>query len=649
MSSCLSLYSSALQPGSTGHLLRGGMSSRQIGPSSRILAGPVSGEIGFSYCHLSHLFYLLSVLFLVCCSVCSGVLYVGSTSGSSSGTVVSFHPSPPSWRQVLFTQDLPSNIPSKASMTPYAEIPLEAINQVLQAGTPNPPLLVYAQTRRYSLRRLLHDQTEGNHTINQTQLKSSTLEASASGLGLLYPPPRRKISATSLPTSTDHRRRHLITLHKPSDVSTVTTQDLDQLKARPPITSDEVNLNSSRSGDGDTLISTFNYSINYFLYFEESQASATEDFCQKEEKITANSLRNALSTTRELGEQLLCLSNPNHNRVSELSDLQSLSTAIRSHRQTGLTSYWRELTTPPARTSLIKDSSNAYSTINATSSSSRPTFCHILGNNYYPNLHLTVAMPNNSGNLHDWTTACASCKSTSKDKKELNLIQGLHSLRKSTTQPTLSLLLHLPAGTSDFCLELRADLQEKHSRTQEFYALVCWNPNNLSNHNYARIILNRLLHFLEEPISSLKTTNTCKFDYLFILVYSLCDSKLQASWAQNTTMETVVLALSQLIPHLRCPSETLHAFGAPTSVSSLQVPPRKSSNKKTDKETSFPCQQKSYACSTSALLPPLQLCQQKSYACSTSALLSPLQLCQQKSYACSATSTPARDLCLQCI
>ena len=711
----------ALRPGSTGLLLSCGMSSRQIGPSSRILAGPVSKKIDLYVCDLSYLFsHSLSVLFLfvVQCAVVycmldlhHGVRPVPSSpsiqalcSGGKSSSQGTFHPSPLLWRQVLFTRDSLSNIPSKSSTL---EIPLEA----LQGCTK--PLV----TMPYSLRRLLHDQTEGDHpspSMGQTNLsppsmgqtksfswkrpqkaaqwginhwttnpllliynqtwryntssltreqsiqsftseaskssmmapfKLSTLEATVSDLGLLHPLQLRKISATSLPTSTDHRRRHLTdltTLHNSSDISTVTIQDLDQLKAILPTTSDEFNLISSSSGDVDTLLSTFNYPANYFLYLEESQASVTEDFCQKQEKMTANSYRNSLSA-RELGEQLLCyiaiypnlancynklhaiLHNPTYNRVSELFDLQSLFISIRSHGHTGLTSYWRELTTPTARISLIRDSSATYSTTDATSSSSPPTFCYILGNNYHPNCHSTFAMPSNSGDLYDWTTSYASCQSTIEDKKELNLIQGFHSLRKAIIQPTLSLLLQPSAGASDFCLEIMADLQEKYSRTQEFYALVCWTLNTLPGY-HPRIILSRLVHFLKKTISSLKTTNPCKFDYpLFILVYSLCNSKLQASWAQNTTKETAVPALHQMILPLRHLSETLHAFGAPTSVSSLQIPPRNSSNKKTDKETSFLCQQKSYACSTSALLPPLQ---QKSYACSTSAMLS---ISQQKS------------------
>ena len=669
----------ALRPGSTGHCSAVVCRRDRNGPSSRILAGPVSKKIDLYVCDLSCLFsHSLSVLFLfvVQCAVVycmldlhHGVRPVPSSpsikalcSGGKSSSQGTFHLSPLLWRQVLFTKD----ILSKSSTL---ETPLEALQGCTKPWVTMPysqPCLLHDQTERNHLSPhamgqspqamgqspqamgqspqamgqtnpffLIYNQTGRYHTNSLTKL--STLEAIVSDLGLLHPLQLRKISATSLPTSTDHRRRHLTeltTLYNSSDISTVTIQDLDQLKAILPTTSDEFNLIGSSSGDVDTLLSTFNYPTNYFLYLEESQASATEDFCQKQEKMTANSYRNSLSA-RELGEQLLChitiyatlancynkpdaiLHNSTDNRVSELFDLQSLFISIRSHWHTGLTSYWRELTTPTARIYLSRDSSATHSTSDATSSSSPPTLCYTLGNNYHPNFHPTFAMPYNYGDLHDWTLFYASCQSTVMDKKELNLIQGFHCLRKAIIQHTLSLLLQLSAGTSDFRLEIMADLQEKYSRTQEFHALVCWTLNTLPGYNYTRIILSRLVHFLEETISSLKTTNPCKFDYLFILVYSLCNSKLQASWAQNTTKETAVPALSQIILPLRYLSETLHAFGAPTSVSSLQIPPRKSSNKKTDKETSFLCQQKSYACPTSALLPPLQ---QKSYACSTSAM-----------------------------
>ena len=807
LSGCPCLLRPALQPGSTGQLFSCGVLSKHFGPSSRILAGPVSGEIDLCACGLSHFFYhFLSVLFLsFCSSVCSGVLCVGSTLWSSSGTVVSFQvfipeehksslmkhsksslwkrpleaaqwglnhwvtnpllliydqtkgylPSPLHWRQVLFTRDTLSK--SSTSETPleaaqgctnlwvahpnprlllhdqtegyhpsplakgqtksslwkrpleaaqwginhWVKNPLLLIYDQTKRCTPNPPLLIYDQTRRYHTSSLTREQsiqgsiseafksslvepfksstlearvsslrlssplakrqlcqaltTEATLSISEAfksslmkQLKSSTLEATVSDLGLPHPLQPRKISTPSLPSSPDHRRRSLAdlaTLNRSSGISTMTIQDLDQLKAIPAPTSDEVNLISSRPGDVDKTLSTFNYPANYFLYLEESQASATEDFCQKEEKTAANSSPNGLSATREIGEQLLCSiaihpglanccskldaisNNSADNRVSELLDLHSLFTSIRSHWQTSLNSCWRVLTNSTAEVFLIRDSSATHSTSDATSSFSPPTSYYILD-------HPTFAMPNNSGDLHDWNTFCASCKSTIKDKKELNLIQGLHCLRKAITHPTLSLLLHLPAGTSDFCLEGMAELQEKYSMTQEFYALVCWILNTLPGYKHTRIILSRLVHLLKKTISSLKSTNPCKFDnLLFILVYSLCHSKLQASWAQDTAKETAVPALSQTILPLRHPSETLHASGAPTSVSSSELPPRKSSTKKTDKETPSLSQQKSYACSTSAMLPPHQ---QKSYACSTSAMPS---LSQQKSYDCSTPAT----------
>ena len=344
------------------------------------------------------------------------------------------------------------------------------------------------------------------------RLKIPTLEDTASELGLL-----RKMSTTSLPTSTDHRRRLKTTLHNTSDISTVTTQDLDQLKEAAPITSDEVNLNHSKTRDEDPPHYTLDYSTNYLLDLEEFQDSATEYFYQKEEKTTANSFLNALSTTRELGEQLLCstaiqpnlancynklpanLHNLTNDWVSDLCNTQSLFVSIRSRRHKGLASSWEELRTQTARISLTQDSHDAYSTTNTTSSSSPPIYYSILGNNYHLDYQFTSTMPNNSGEKYDWTTYSDSCQSINEDEKELNLIQKLHCPRKSTSHPRILLLLQLPAATSEFCLEFLTDLQDK-------------------------IILSRLVHSLRKTISSLTTTNYCKFDNLLLI---LVDSRYQ--------------------------------------------------------------------------------------------------------------------------
>ena len=411
----------------------------------------------------------------------------------------------------------------------------------------NPPLLIYAQTRRYHSRftksstlETTQDATLLEATLSKlrkitseavkpsatNRLKIPTLEDTASELGLL-----RKMSTTSLPTSTDHRRKLKTTLHNTSDISTVTAQDLDQLKEAAPITSDEVNLNYPNTRNEDTLHYTFDDSTNYLLNLEESQDSNTEYFYQKEEKTdteyfhqkeektTANSFLNALSTTRELGEQLLCstaiqpnlancynklpanLHNLTNDWVSDLCNSQSLFVSIRSRRHQGLATSWEELRTQTERISLPQDRHDAYSTTNTTSSSRPPRSYYFLGNNYYLDYQVTSAMPNNSRENYDWTTDSDSCQSINKNKKELNLIQRLHCPRKSTSQTRILILLQLPAATSEFYLEFLADLQDK-------------------------IILSRLMHSLRKTISSLMTTDYCKFDnLLLILVYSLYQQK----------------------------------------------------------------------------------------------------------------------------
>ena len=325
------------------------------------------------------------------------------------------------------------------------------------------------------------------------------LENTASELGLL-----EKMSTTSLPTLTDHQRRLKTAPYKTSDISTVTAQDLNQLKRAASITSDEVNLNYPKTSTENTRHYRVDESNNYLLNLEESQEKIdteyvypkeekidteyvypkeekinAEHFYQKEEKTTANSFLNIFSTTRESGEQLLystaiqlnlanCynklpanLHNHTKNWMSNLYNSQSLFVSSRSHRHKGLATSWEKLRIKTERTYLPQDRHEAYSTTNATSSSKPPRSSYVLGNNYYLDCKITSAMPNNSGGKYDWTTDYNSCQSINKNEKDLNLTQRLHCLRKSTSQTRILILLQLPASTSEFYLEFLADLQNK--------------------------------------------------------------------------------------------------------------------------------------------------------------------------------------------
>ena len=598
----------ALRPGSTGQLVSCVVLSKHFGPSSRILAGPVSGEIDLSSCDLSYSFYhFLSILFLsFLSSVCSVVLCAVSVPWSSSGTVVSL---------------------TKSSTL---ETPLEATysspqhwgTQVLK------PEATCSSPQHWGTQVLKPEATKpSTQGAAHSTIKSSAREAT-------HPSPlhQRNLSTHSQPSSLDHRRKppaDLAPLYRASYTSTTIIQALGQLKALPATTSDEVNFISSK--DVDRTLSTIIHPKNTFLHsLEESQASVTEDFCQEEGNTAANSFTDALSAIRELGEQLLCLTaiqhglanfcseldaiqqilsnKPANNRVSELQDLLYLFTSLRSQWQTAnhpsnppfkseLNSYLRVLTNLAAEVSTTEDKSDTHPISDSTSFSSPPASCYILGNNYNP----TFAMPKLSGDILDWNTFCTSCKSTIEDKKELNRTQRLHCLRETIKHSSLQLLLYSIAGISDFFLEVVAELKEKFNKTQKLYAILCRILINLPGSKHTRTNLSRLVDLSKRTISSLKSTKHCNIDsFLSSLVCSILPSKLQASWAQHTAKETAVPALSQIILFLRESTETLPASGAPLSVNSFKLTPRKNSTKKTDKKQQSQLKQTSHAYSASA-------------------------------------------------
>ena len=681
LSGCLSLHRPALRPGSTGQLLSRVVSSRHFGPSSRILAGPVSGEIGFSYCDLSYSFcsYVLSIFTLLFLrSVCSVVIYVAYACWSSSGTVVSSskssalespleaihpNPSPPhplrrgqcsqllSRRSSSFKSSSleafhtsPSSLRAPRSFkSSRSANPLEAAQGCTNrwVAHPNPSLLLYDQIGRYhasksSTSAIPLEAQDSNQVLHKegSSFKSSTLEipleatsSSKSSTSVapleaqdpsylstqvlyleapsLSPSSRKATPSTPIEkehvhqalqleaakTSSqeavqltlsislrqrnlhkfyqssflDHGRRSDSTLassNRASANSISFIQAFDEVKAPATTTSSE---------DVDTLLSTVQQSENKLLYsLGTSQAPAAEDFCQTTGKSTTASLSNALSTSRELGEQLLYPTNNGladfhsqldayaiNKRVSELSDLLCLFTFLRNQ--------WQTANQPDPHP-------------NSTSLSSHPVCHSISGNNYF-----TFDLPRLTGYILDWDSLCISYK-------EINPTQRLHYLRELYKRVHHPFLLCSTTGVLNFCLNVVTDLI---NTTQKLHDLLCTTSLKLPGCNDTRTYLSRLLDSFKSTISSLKLINHVhRNSFLSFLVCYIIPFEQQAARTQHTARETAVTTRSQTVFILTSSAETLSAAGAPSSVNAFNLTLLKNSTK-TDKNHHHQLQQMS--------------------------------------------------------
>ena len=623
------------------------MLSRHFGPSSRILAGPVSGEIDLSCCDLSYSFYyFLSILILLFIrSVCSVVLYVVPTLWSSSGTVVSsfkssmletplgaYLLSPSDWRH-----SSPSSLEALQSFKSSAlETPLEAFHSSpsslgalhsIKSSTSVAPLEaehLNPLSERYSI-QVLHLEAFKSSTFDTTleaahstpfvkecltqalQLeaaKSSSQEAVLPTLPISLQ--QRNLYHLNQLSFLDHRRRSdpdLATSNRASFTSTSLIQAFDRIKAPSTTTSSE---------DVDTLLSNIHHPENNLLHsLGKSQAPAAEDFCQTTGNSTTLSFTNALPATRELGEQLLYLTslqyglanfhsqldaNSTNKRVSELPDLLCLLTSLRDQWQTAnhpfkskLNSCLRwlnNLATDASATeaSPTEDKSDTHPTPDSTSFSSPPAFCFILGN-----YNSTFDLPKLTGDILNWNTFCIFYK-------EINHTRGLDCLKEFYKHSHHQLLLCSTTGILNLCLKVVAEINNK---TQKLYDLLCTTLLNLPGFNNTRTHLSRLVDLFKRTISSLKPTNHFYRDsFLSSLVCSILPFKQQAAWAQHTAEETAVPALSQTIFVLTNSTETLPASGAPSSVNSFDRTPLKNSTK-TDKNQQSQLKQRSHDYSAS--------------------------------------------------
>ena len=383
------------------------------------------------------------------------------------------------------------------------------------------------------------------------------------------------------------------------------TKALDKFQAIPSTSAEEVTLINSKEVDR-TLTSINRTEAAFLQSLEDAQTFVPEDqeeAFQKEEDLAAETFSVSISATRDLGDQLLCMkavldglanfncdldaiqdtlaTKPDSNQVSGINELKKLFSSLRSQWQTAnlpqdhpikseLGSCRRTLSTLEADVTAASDKSDLHSSASSTSSSPSP--CYIMGKNDLP----TIQVPKFTGDILDWSSFWASFKSTIEDRKELSNTQRLHYLRQAITDPDLQLLLHSPSETPDFYLEVVAELKERFAKTREIHKLLSRTLADLPSPKQTRADLRKLVDLVKRTTSSLKATGQYDIDsFLSSLVFSVLPSRLQTSWAQHTKKEKGVPPLSQLLIFLREHAETLPATNVP-----LPTPPSDSASKK---------------------------------------------------------------------
>ena len=280
------------------------------------------------------------------------------------------------------------------------------------------------------------------------------------------------------------------------------TKALDRFKAIPSTSSEEVILINSKEIDR-ILTSIIKTETAFLLSLEDAQTFVPEDSeeaFQQEEELAADNFTAAITATRDLGEQLLCLkavlnglanftcdldaiqdtlaSKPDSNQVSALQALETLFTSLRSQWQTAnlpkdhpikteLDSCRRVLATLGADVTAASDRSDSHSTSSTTTSSATGP-CYIMGRNDLP----TIDVPKFTGDILDWSSFWSAFKSTIEDRKELSDTQRLHYLRQAINDPELQLLLHSPAESPDFYAEVVSELKERFAKTREIHKLL---------------------------------------------------------------------------------------------------------------------------------------------------------------------------------
>ena len=390
------------------------------------------------------------------------------------------------------------------------------------------------------------------------------------------------------------------------------TKALDRFKAIPISTAEEVALINSK--EVDRILSSIERTETSFLQTREDALSfipeGEEESFQRDEEAAGDSFLGAISATRDLGDQLLCLkavlngianftsdmeamqdtltSKPDSNQLADLQDLKNTFASLRTQWQTAnlpknhpikaeLDSCRRGLADLGADITAASDKSDTRS--EASSSTSSHETHYIVGRNDLP----TIDVPKFTGTILGWSTFWSAFKSTIHDRKELSNTQRLHYLRQAISDPELQLLLHSPAETPDYYLEVVEELKERFQKNREIHKLLSRTLADLASPKQTRTDLRRVVDLVKRTIGSLKATKQYDMDsFLSSILTSVLPPRLQTTWAQHTKKDKQVPPISQLLIYLREHAETLPESGAPPPPQQSDSTTRKNNSRRTD-------------------------------------------------------------------
>ena len=239
--------------------------------------------------------------------------------------------------------------------------------------------------------------------------------------------------------------------------------------------------------------------------------------------------------------------------------------------ETELDSCRETLASLGADVTTASDKSDTHSISSASTASAGPHY--IIAKNDLP----TITVPKFTGDILDWSSFWSAFKSTIEDRTELTNTQRLHYLRQAIPDPELQLLLHSPAETSDFYLEVVEELKERFDKTREIHKLLSRTLADLTSPKQTRADLRKLVDLVvKRTISSLKATGQYDIDsILSSIVFSILPSRLQTTWAQHSMKQKKVPPISQLLTFLRDHAETLPSTGPPLPAATPTEPSSK--------------------------------------------------------------------------
>ena len=314
------------------------------------------------------------------------------------------------------------------------------------------------------------------------------------------------------------------------------TKALDKLKAIKAAEPADILVINTR--DVDRILSSLERTeTGFLLTLEDAQNFVPEgdgeDAFLLEEDLAMEMFQSAISTARDMSDQLLTLKavlnglsnfsidltalqdsltdKPESDQSTALQSLENLFSSLRAQWQGAnlakdhplkqeLDSCRKNLTDLGADVASARNKSDSHSTTTSTTSSSSPerTCC----GNSKSDLP-TIDVPTFHGSILEWNTFWASFKSTIEDRKDLSNTKKIHYLRQAVKDPDVQLLLHSPTETPDMYVDVVKELKERFNKTREIHHHLTKALIQLPSPKQTRVDLRRMVDSVKRTMDSI--------------------------------------------------------------------------------------------------------------------------------------------------